>query len=247
MLAVRIIPVLLCRNDTLVKGKRFNAWRSVGHVSQAARIYAMRGVDELVVLDIGATPANREPDIVLVEKISAGNFTPLAYGGGIKTMFHVEQLLKAGADKLIIGHAAVRPNLDFLTQASKAVGCQAITVALDYIGGTHRLERGKLDTCVPVVISAKELEEAGAGEILLTSIHREGTMEGYDLEMLHAVSQAVSIPVVAHGGCGSYQHMAEAIDAGASAVAAGALFQFTESTPKEAAEYLKAKGYEVRT
>lgn len=234
MLAVRIIPTLLHRGETLVKGKQFQSWRSVGHVQQAARIHAMRGVDELIILDIGATPEGRHPDFALVEKLTDGNFCPVTVGGGVKTVEDVKLLLRAGADKVAIGKCAVN-NYFFLRAVASAVGSQAVVASLDVRNGSWWIAE-----------SAALLESRGAGEILLTSIDREGMMEGYDLDLIKAVSEAVSIPVIAHGGCGTYQHMLEAIQAGASAVAAGAMFQFTDNTPRGAAEYLAAKGIEVR-
>ena len=237
MLAKRIIPTLLHRGETLVKGKQFNAWRSVGHVQQAARIHAMRGVDELVILDIGATPEGREPDFDLVEKLTEGNFCPIAVGGGISTVEQVWRLLRSGADKVVIGNKSIPPHLLVKPVADK-VGCQAIVVAIDHINGRC--------TAADAVESAKIMEAHGAGEILLTSIDREGMMEGYDLKTIEDVAKSVTIPVIAHGGCGCYEHMYQAIQAGASAVAAGAMFLFTDQTPRGAAEYLHGRGIEVR-
>jgi len=233
MLAVRVIPTLLYRGETLVKGKQFQSWRSVGHVQQAARIHAMRGVDELCCLDIGATPEGRGPNFALVEKLTDGNFCPVTVGGGVRTVEDVKLLLRAGADKVAIKTKA----LDLIPRVADAVGSQAVVASLD-----HSTKYAAVD---PVMLAC-EFEMYGAGEILLTSILREGMMEGYDLEMIKAVSEAVSIPVIAHGGCGTYLHMLEAIQSGASAVAAGAMFQFTDQTPRGAAEYLSSKGIEVR-
>lgn len=260
MLATRIIPTLLHRGTTLVKGKQFNSWRSVGNVQQAARVHAMRGVDELCILDIGATPEGRGPDFSLVEKLTEGNFTPITIGGGVRTVEDVKLLLRAGADKVVIG-TAVCERIEFVRDLAEIVGAQAIAVAIDYritidgrpclmgdggtVPGVAQTTDGLLQPIHPVMW-AKDLEILGAGEIILTSIDREGMMEGYDLEMIAAVSKSVSIPVIAHGGCGTYQHMLEAIQAGASAVAAGSMFQFTDQTPKGAAQYLAAKGIEVR-
>lgn len=231
MLAVRIIPTLLYRGATLVKGRQFRSWRSVGHVQQAARIHAMRGVDELCCLDIGATPEGRGPDFDLVEKLTDGNFCPVTVGGGVRTVEDVKLLLRAGADKVCIKSAYWS-----IPEFARAFGSQAIVAAVDYIDSYRDVG----------IRNAMAMEQGGAGEILLTSIDREGTMEGYDLDTIKAVSEAVSIPVIAHGGCGTYAHMLEAIQAGASAVAAGAMFQFSDNTPKGAAEYLAAKGIEVR-
>jgi imidazole glycerol-phosphate synthase subunit HisF len=233
VLATRIIPTLLYRGATLVKGQRFAGDRSVGHVQQAAKIHATRGVDELIMLDIGATGA--EPDIELVRAITSHAFTPITVGGGIRIIQHVEQLLAAGADKVCIKTAFLNAPR-FITTLATRYGSQAIVVAIDYRKGEeHRAS-----------ILAKQAETVGAGEIMLTAMDREGTMEGYDIRTLQHITSHAMIPVIAHGGCGSYDHMAEAIQAGASAVAAGSLFQFTDATPKGAAQYLAKRGIEVR-
>lgn len=226
-LAVRIIPTLLTRGRQLVKGKQFNAWRSVGVTEQAVRIHQMRGVDELILLDIGAT--GRGPDFELVSRLTERCFMPLTVGGGVKTIEDVRGLLGSGADKV-----AIRTEVGLIPVASSAVGRQAIVAAVDYWDRE------------PVANRCVLLESMGAGEILLTSMDREGTMEGYDLGTINIVSSSVGIPVIAHGGCRDYEDMHQAIRAGASAVAAGALFQFTDATPRGAAEYLNSKGIEVR-
>jgi cyclase len=244
-LAHRIIPSVLCRGRTLVKGKMFRSWRSVGVAAQAVRIHAARGVDQVMLLDIGATPENRRPDLALVEELAAELFCPLAVGGGVRTVQDVKDLLRAGADSVVIGTAAIEdPSL--LPKLRDTVGSQAITVAIDYADGLVAKHCGKFLTSIPVVPWARSQALHGAGEFLLTSVRREGTCEGYDLKTLREVAQAVNIPVVAHGGCGSYEHMREAIDAGAAAVAAGAFFQFEDATPKGAARYLQSRGIEVR-
>ena len=230
-LAVRIIPTILCRGRTMVKGQQFNAWRSVGLAAQAVRIHQQRGVDEVCLLDIGATPEGRGPDLDLVRELSEDCFSPLAVGGGVRTVEDVRALFRAGADKIVIRTGS--PGL--VKEAAGVVGRQAVVAALDYGPGQ-----------TPAVIRAREWEIAGAGEILLTSMEREGMMVGYDLETIAAVARAVDIPVIAHGGCGTYQHMVEAVEAGASAVAAGAMFQFTDQTPRGAAEYLAQHGIEAR-
>lgn len=242
MLAHRIIPTLLCRGRQLIKGQQFNGWRSCGLALQAARIHAMRGVDELVLLDIGASPEGRGPDLALVEELSAAMFTPLAVGGGVNDLKEIDLLLRAGADKIVLGTNA--PPLAM--RAARHFGSQAIVAAIDVTGGTVAWQCGKAVSHLDPVYYAKKLADEGVGEIMLTSIDREGMMQGYDLDLIRAVSQAVNIPVIAHGGCGTYQHMVEAIEAGADAVAAGAMFQFTDATPAGAAKYLRDHGIRVR-
>ena len=248
-LAKRIIPTLLCRGRQLVKGSRFNSWRSVGHAAQAVRIHQARGVDELVLLDIAATAEGRGPDLQLVEELTDACYMPIAVGGGIRTVQHIRDLLKAGADKVVIGSAAIEdPYL--LKDAAQAVGRQALVVSIDYrtdrIGRVVYGRNGTKLTQFDPIWWAIKCQGRGAGEILLTSIDREGTLEGYDIEAINWVSKAVDIPVIAHGGAGSYEHMWAAITAGADAVAAGAMFQFEDATPKGAAQYLLELGITTR-
>jgi len=244
-LAKRVIPVMLCRGRTLVKGKAFDSWRSVGHAAQAARIHQARGVDELVLLDIGATPEGRGPDLGLVEELADGCFMPLAVGGGVRTVSDVRALLKAGADKVVVCTAATRdPN--FIAKVAHIAGSQALVVAIDVRDNLVHTHCGAQPTCYHPVWWALRAAARGAGELLLTSMDREGEMQGYDLELIRQVSDAVEIPVIAHGGAGHPSHMLEALQAGASAVAAGSMFQFTDETPCSAAEYLAQRGIEVR-
>lgn len=249
-LAVRIIPTILCRGRQQVKGMKFNSWRSVGLAAQAVRVHQKRGVDEVVLLDVRATPEGRGPDLGLVEELAEEMFAPMAVGGGVKNVNDVRRLLQAGADKVVIGTAAWTTNV--VREAAEFFGSQAIVAAIDVKDGDVRVECNRSTACtagsdaVPPVIYAKQLAQRGAGEILLTSIDREGTMEGYDLDLIREVSHAVDVPVIAHGGCKSYEDMVDAIYAGASAVAAGALFQFTDATPRGAAKALAEYGIEVR-
>jgi len=247
-LSKRIIPTLLVKGRQLCKGKTFNSWRSVGVAAQAVRIHQQREVDEICILDVMATKEGRGPDLSLIEELSSVLFSPLSVGGGISNVEHVRTLLLAGADKVVIGTAAT-PYDDFILirECVHAVGSQAITVSIDYRGDEVFTDNGTVCHPFDAIYWAVGAMNAGAGEILLTSIDREGTSEGYDLDMIKRVTDEVDIPVIAHGGCGSYEHMAQAIRAGASAVAAGSMFQFTDQTPREAAEYLQAQGIEART
>lgn len=238
MLATRIIPTLLCRGRTLVKGQQFNSWRSVGNVAQAVRVHAMRGVDELVLLDIGATREGRRHDLALVEELAEVMTTPLAVGGGIRTVEDVRELLRHGADKVVIRSSGT----ELVRRVADAVGCQAIVAAID-VSGT---EPSVYDDPEQWQRCARHWQRAGAGEIMLTRMGREGMMNGYDLELIRVVSEAVNIPVIAHGGCGTPEHMLQAIQAGAHAVAAGSLFLFTDTTPADCARYLEQHGVEVR-
>ena len=245
-LAKRVIPTLLIRGQNLVKGIRFDSWRVVGHPMQAARIHAARGVDELIILDISATPEGRGPDFAMVEKLSECGFTPLTVGGGVRSVEDVRRLLRAGADKVAIGTGAYTVP-DLVYDCAEYFGNQCIVLSIDVMGGnTVMTHCGKHGYNHSPQYTAEWAAKHGAGEILLTSIDREGTLHGYDLELIRAVSQAVDIPVIGHGGAGTYAHMRQAIEAGADAVAAGAMFQFTDQTPRGAAEYLAAHGIETR-
>lgn len=245
MLAKRVIPTLLCRGRTLVKGSQFDSWRSVGLAAQGVRIHQAREVDELVLLDISATHENRGPDLALVAELAAACFMPLAVGGGVRTFEDVRALLAAGADKVVIGTSAyIDPH--FMTTLCHRVGSQAIMAAVDVRDGKVWIRSGTHQTLTTPARYAKILEQVGVGEILLTAIDREGTMKGYDLDLVREVANTVDIPVIANGGAGSYEDMANAIRAGASAAAAGALFQFTDCTPTGAAEYLAGQGIEAR-
>lgn len=237
MLAVRIIPTILSKNGHLIKGKKFSADRVIGHAMQAAKIHGMRGVDELILLDISG------PDYLMVEDLTEELFVPLTVGGGVKTLDHIRQLLRSGADKVSICTAALK-DPDFIRKAAQKFGSQAIVVAID-TDGQRLYGRGMSIERDPVEF-AQEMESLGAGEILLTDIHRDGMMEGYNLALVESIAKAVSIPVIASGGCGKYEHMLEAITAGASAVAASAIFAFTSATPKGAADYLRSQGVTVR-
>jgi imidazole glycerol-phosphate synthase subunit HisF len=245
MLCKRIIPTMLVRGRTLVKGERYNSWRSIGHALQSAKIHATRGVDELMILDISATAENRGPDLDMVRELSAGCFIPITVGGGVRSLQDIDNLLRAGADKVAICSGWYElPRL--IPDAAARFGSQAIVVSIDVYDGMVTKRCGTQKDMTPPPIAAWQAKEDGAGEILLSSVDRDGMMQGYDLNLIREVSQAVDIPVIASGGCGSYEHMLEAFKAGADACAAGAMFAFTDQTPKGAAQYLKAQGLEVR-
>lgn len=236
MLAKRIIPTILTKHGQMVKGKAFSADRVVGNALQAARIYAARGVDELCILDVTATKEGREPDYELIKALTDRCFMPLTVGGGVKTDEHVRKLLLSGADKVCLG-SVTRGNHGIIKQLSEKYGRSTIVISMDVIGFPEIFDTVK---------ECQDVEKHGAGEILLQHIRRDGTMEGYDLELIKSVSENVNIPVIASGGCSGYEDMYQAIQCGASAVAVGALFQFTDCTPLGAAEYLHNKGVEVR-
>lgn len=249
MLATRIIPVLLTAHDRLVKGECFDSARVVGHAQQAAEVHQARSVDELILLDVRATLDNRGPNIQAIERLASTCFMPLTVGGGVTSLQHIRDLLHHGADKVSIGTAAwYDPQLIY--EASQRFGAQAVVVSVDTVqrGNTWHLTTHCATRYLDAdaVRHAVNMAKLGAGELLLNSVDRDGTMRGYDLGFIKQVAANVDIPVVACGGCGSYEHMLEAIEAGASAVAAGAFFQWTDATPKEAARWLASKGVETR-
>ncbi len=244
------MPTLLHKDVGLVKGVGFDSWRRVGGAMQAIKVYNMREVDELVFLDITATRDGRQPDFDLIDDLADECFMPLAVGGGVKTVDDVRRLLMVGADKVVVNTAAVeRPEI--VREIADRFGSQCIVVSIDArrdADGRHRvhIESGTRATGLDPVGLAQQAAAAGAGEILITSIERDGAMAGYDLELIGAVSAAVSVPVIASGGAGNYGHLAQALEAGASAVAAASIFHFTEQTPREAKAYLGEHGYRVR-
>jgi len=228
-LAKRIIPMILFRGSSMVKGVRFESWRSVGHANQAANIHQARGVDELIALDIAATPEGRGPDFARVAELTRKCFMPITVGGGVKTVEDVDGLLRAGADKVACGSMSWTE----MRRASDKFGAQAIVGIAN-----HRSDDD------PYAIAA--WPPWGCGELILNSIDRDGTMEGYDLDVIHEVTRLVDVPVIAAGGCGTPQHALEAIQAGADAVAIGSMFLFTSHTPASVAQYLAENGVEIR-
>jgi cyclase len=250
MLKVRVIPTLLWKQFGLVKGVGFDSWRRVGPVLPAIKVYNQREVDELVLVDIVAHQSDDDPDFESIAEFGQDCFVPLTVGGGITRIEQVQKLLRAGADKVAINTAAYsRPEL--VSEIARRHGAQCVVASIDVRsqdgGWACFSHAGAQATGRDVVSWARELEDRGAGEILITSIERDGSMQGYDLPLVEAVVSAVKIPVIASGGAGSYHHMVEAvIQAGASAVAAASIFHFTEQTPAGAKAALAAAGVPVR-
>lgn len=251
MLKVRIIPTLLYRDFGLVKGVRFDSRRAVGSAMQAIKVYNLRGVDELVFLDVTATLQGRSPDLELVDELADDCFMPLAVGGGVRTVEDVGKLLSVGADKVVMNTVLVE-DPDVVRRSAERYGSQCVVASIDVRrDGDGRpvawTRSATVDTGRSPVDLAREAEQLGAGEILLTSVDRDGTMEGYDLDVTREVSRAVGIPVIASGGAGTYDDLAAAVQEGeASAVAAAAIFHFTQQTPMEAKRHLGGLGIPVR-
>ena len=250
MLKVRVIPTLLWKKFGLVKGECFNSWRRVGPVLPAVRVYNQREVDELILVDIVANQSDQDPDYDSISEFGQDCFVPLTVGGGITRTEQVQQLLRAGADKIAINSSAYAyPKL--IDEIASRHGTQCVVGSIDVRKLNGKWEcfshAGTRPTGRQVIAWARELEDRGAGEILITSIERDGTMQGYDLGLIEALVTAVKIPVIASGGAGNYQHMVDAVNnAGASAVAAASMFHFTEQTPAEAKIALAAAGINVR-
>jgi cyclase len=250
VLKVRVIPTLLHKDFGLVKGQRFDSRRAVGAPMQAIKVYNLRGVDELVFFDVTATLEARAPDYELIDHLADDCFMPFTVGGGICETEHVRRLLAVGADKVAIGTAAVeRPEI--VTEASSRFGSQCVVAVLDVRRdgsgeAVVHIRSGSTRTNDDPVMLARELAERGAGELLVQSIDRDGLMVGYDIDLIHDIAAAVSIPVIASGGAGTYSHMADALRAGASAVAAASMFHFTEQTPQGARDHLRDQGFPVR-
>lgn len=251
MLKRRVIPTLLLRGDHLVKGERYQSWRRVGSVQQAVRVFESRGVDEIILLDIAATPEGRGPDLRAVETAATECFMPVAAGGGVRTLDHIRDLLLAGADKVVIGTAAVE-DPEFVRAAADKYGAQCITVSVDaqaWPAPPQWATAFKCGTAVKVenvADHAVRCVEAGAGEILLSSVDRDGTLEGYDIDLIRSIAPHLSVPVIASGGAGCAADLMAAFEAGADAVAAGAMWQFTDLTPRQAKAHLAEHGVPVR-
>lgn len=250
MLKVRVIPTLLYKEVGVVKGVSFDSWRRVGTVLPAVRVYNRRDVDELIIMDITATAEQRDPDFDAVEQWAADCFVPLTIGGGIRNLEQIKTLLRAGADKICINSAGFDDE-KLITDAAQHFGSQCIVIGIDAkrdASGTFSVYRdcGKQLTGWDAAAWAQHVEKLGAGEILLTSIERDGTLSGYDTALIAHVSSAVSIPVIASGGAGSYADLGAALEAGASAVAAASMFHFTEQTPAEAKKWLAQRDIPVR-
>lgn len=228
----RVIPVLLCNKmDSLVKTTKFKEPVYVGDPINAVKIFNEKEVDELVFLDITATKEGRKPNLAYIEEIATECFMPLCYGGGVTTVHEITDILKAGVEKVAI-NTGIATEPDLIKRAAERFGSSTIVASIDVkkdLFGSYGVyvEAGKKSVKMNPVDYAKKVAADGAGEILLNSIDRDGTMQGMDLKLIEMVSHAVDIPVIACGGAGSAEHIKEAFAKGASAAAAGAMFVFT--------------------
>ena len=251
MLKKRIIPKFLIRGGRLVKGIAFfGGWREAGNPVSTAKVYDAYGVDEMIFLDIDATLQSRAADSRIIERVSEEVFMPLTVGGGITTLDQIEALLKAGADKVSINSAAVQ-DPSFVTRAASRFGDQCIVVAIDYRTGPDGPvvygRCGTEDTGLDAVAWALRMEDAHAGEIMMTSIDRDGTMSGYDLDMIAALAHRLEKPLIASSGAGTLKHCMDALEAGASAITVSSMFLFTDQSPIKVRTYLNTNGVQVRS
>lgn len=251
MLTRRVIPCLDVKDGVVVKGVRFQGLRAAGDPAERAAAYEAQGADELVVLDVSATPEGRGHAVDVVRAVRRVLSIPLTVGGGVRAVSHVQALLEAGADKVSVNTAAVaEPGL--IDAMAGRFGSQCTVVAIDAAGRASGagwqvvVRSGRERVELDAVAWARECVARGAGELLLTSWDRDGTRSGYDLELLKVVAAAVPVPVIASGGAAGPEHLAEALAAGASAVLAASIFHDGEHTIEEVKVHLRQRGFEVR-
>lgn len=251
MLKKRIIPKFLIRGGRLVKAVRFHEnFREAGNPVTTAKVYDAYGVDELVFLDIEASAENRSIMYKIIERVSEEVFMPFSVGGGVRTLDDVNELLRAGADKVCVNTAAIeRPH--FIREAAERFGDQCVTVSIDYketAPNVHRVHShcGYRATDLDPTEWAMRMQDAHCGEIILCSIDRDGTMSGFDLDMISALSERLEIPLIASSGAGSLQDCRAALEAGASAITISSMFLFTDHSPIKVRSYLATNGVNVR-
>ncbi|WP_370233549.1 imidazole glycerol phosphate synthase subunit HisF [Alloalcanivorax venustensis] len=254
-LAKRIIPCLDVDDGRVVKGVKFVDIRDAGDPVEVARRYNEAGADEITFLDITASHEDRDTTLEMVERMASQVFIPLTVGGGVRTIKDIRNLLNAGADKVGINSAAVK-NPEFVREAAERFGSQCIVVAIDAkkVSGESEANRweifthgGRNPTGIDAVEWARRMTDYGAGEILLTSMDRDGTKNGFDIALTRAISDAVPVPVIASGGVGNLQHLVDGvIQGGADAVLAASIFHFGEYSIAEAKQYMHSAGIEMR-
>jgi len=252
MLKKRIIPKFLVRNGKLVKGVRFHDnFREAGNPVSTAKVYDAYGVDELLFVDIDATPEGRAATGSIIERVSEEVFMPFTVGGGIRSLAQIAALLASGADKVCINTCAL-DNPDFIKQAASRFGDQCIVVGIDYRrlpDGSERVVShcGHRVSAYDPLEWALRMQDAHAGEIMLCSIDRDGTMEGYDVDMIGRVAERLEVPLIASSGAGTLQHCHDALAAGASAITISSMFLFSDHSPIKVRTYLSSNGVSVRS
>jgi len=249
MLKNRIIPCLDVKNGRVVKGINFVDLKDAGDPVEQAKIYSDGGADEICFLDITASNENRDTIYDVVEKTSKKCFVPLTVGGGVRSIDDINKLLNCGADKVSINTAAVQ-NPEVVLDSSKKFGSQCIVVAIDAKKNGEKWEifthGGRNNTGINALEFAKKMEINGAGELLVTSMDKDGTQSGYDIELMKNISSSVNIPVIASGGVGTLDHLVDGIKSGANAVLAASIFHYGTFSIEEAKQYLASKDIPVR-
>jgi imidazole glycerol-phosphate synthase subunit HisF len=230
MKRIRVIPALLIQDGGLVKSIKFKDHKYVGDPINAVKIFNEKEVDEIVILDISATAQKESPKISVIKEIASEAFMPLGYGGGITKLEEIKELITAGVEKVILNTSAFE-NFNLVSEGAKYVGSQSVVVSIDVkknIWGKYKvfIRNGTKNTDIDPMQYARQMEQAGAGELLLNAIDRDGTFSGYDIDLIKSISSAVNIPVVAIGGAASVEDFAKAVQSGASAVSAGSMFVF---------------------
>ncbi|MDP2684779.1 MAG: imidazole glycerol phosphate synthase cyclase subunit [bacterium] len=251
MLKVRLIPILLLKDGRLIKTKQFDTFRDVGNPKTVARVYEAQNADELIFLDITATNEKRNFLLDIISSVAEECFIPITVGGGIRTLEQAKDILKHGADKIAINTMAIeRP--DFINELVDKFGSSTIVVSIDYkknkLGEDEvYIMRGQKGTGIHPLKLAGEVEKRGAGEVLLTSIEREGTMSGLDIDMIKTISDNISIPLIASGGVGTVQDLVDSVQKGnASAVSTASMLHFTDQTIFKCHIFMKQAGLPVR-
>lgn len=248
MLKKRLIPTLLYRESVLVKGKKFISKRKIGSLMEAVKVYNLREVDELILLDIDEK--DNGPDLNIISEAASECFVPLAVGGGIKNLKMIYNILRSGADKVCINSNAIK-NHNFIKDASKEFGSQCIVVSVDYISQNKKnfvyINSGKVRTNLEVLNFLKIAEDLGAGEFLLNSINRDGMMNGYDYEFIRKIKKNIKIPLIASGGAGNCNDILKLFSyCKVDAASASSIFHFTKITPKDVKIFLKKNKINVR-
>ena len=250
MLKNRIIPCLDVKNGRVVKGINFIDLKDAGDPVEQAKIYSENGADEICFLDITASNENRETILNVVKRTSQNCFVPLTVGGGVRSLQDINKLLVSGADKVSINTAAVN-NQNLIKESSKKFGSQCIVVAIDAKQKNDKWEiythGGRTETGIDALDFAKKMEDSGAGELLITSMDRDGTQKGYDIKLISEIEKKINIPIIASGGVGTLEHLFEGVKYGkASAVLAASIFHYGTYSIQEAKQYLDSKGIPVR-
>ena len=245
-----MIPTLLYDGLTLVKGKNFESWRTVSALIQQVQIYALRGVDEMILLDISSTNKKTKINFNLIKDITENIFMPFTVGGGIKNIHDIQNLLKSGADKVSINTAAFHDK-KFIKEAVKIFGSQCIVISVDYkkINGSELVftNSGKHNTNKNLYEYLEEINELNVGEVLLTSIDRDGTMLGYNIDVIEKATKILQVPIIASGGAKDYKDMLKLINkTKITAIAAASIYHFKNQTPKLAKSFLKENGIKIR-